>query len=105
VTAYEKLLSQEYEKEREELEIFIPAGERLGDVVIELEGVSKGYDDELLIDHLDLSIPPGSIVGVIGPNGAGKTTLLNVLVGQPDAGTVKIGQTVREGRGPIKHAE
>ena len=99
VTAYEKLLSQEYEKEREELEIFIPAGERLGDVVIELQGVSKGYDGELLIDHLDLSIPPGSIVGVIGPNGAGKTTLLKLITGveKPDAGTVKIGQTVQLG--------
>jgi energy-dependent translational throttle protein EttA len=99
VTAYEKLLSQEYEKEREDLEIFIPAGERLGDVVIELKGVSKSYDDELLIDHLDLSIPPGSIVGVIGPNGAGKTTLLKLITGaeKPDAGTVKIGQTVQLG--------
>ncbi len=99
VTAYEKLLSQEYEKEREELEIFIPAGERLGDVVIELQGVSKGYDGELLIDNLDLSIPPGSIVGVIGPNGAGKTTLLKLITGaeKPDAGTVKIGQTVQLG--------
>jgi sulfate-transporting ATPase len=99
VTAYEKLLSQELEKEREDLEIFIPAGERLGDVVIELEGVSKGYEDELLIDHLDLSIPPGSIVGVIGPNGAGKTTLLKLITGveKPDAGTVKIGQTVQLG--------
>ncbi len=97
VTAYEKLLSQEYEKEREDLEIFIPAGERLGDVVIELKGVSKGYGDNLLLDQIDLSIPPGSIVGVIGPNGAGKTTLLKLITGaeKPDAGTVKIGQTVQ----------
>jgi sulfate-transporting ATPase len=99
VTAYEKLLSQEYEKEREELEIFIPAGERLGDVVIEMKGVSKGYGEHLLIENLDLSIPPGSIVGVIGPNGAGKTTLLRLITGveKPDGGTVRIGQTVQLG--------
>jgi ATP-binding cassette ChvD family protein len=99
VTAYEKLLSQEYEKEREDLEIFIPAGERLGDLVIEMKGVSKGYGDRLLIDQLDLSIPPGSIVGVIGPNGAGKTTLLKLITGaeKPDAGRVTIGQTVQLG--------
>jgi ATP-binding cassette ChvD family protein len=99
VTAYEKLLSQEYEKEREDLEIFIPAGERLGDLVIEMKGVSKGYGDHLLIDQLDLSIPPGSIVGVIGPNGAGKTTLLKLITGaeKPDVGSVTIGQTVQLG--------
>jgi sulfate-transporting ATPase len=99
VTAYEKLLSQEFEKRREELEIFIPAGERLGDVVIEFVGVEKAYGDNLLMDHFDLSIPPGSIVGVIGPNGAGKTTLLKLITGaeNPDRGTVKIGQTVQLG--------
>lgn len=104
VSAYEKLLSQEYEKIREELEIFIPAGDRLGDVVIELEGVTKGYGmgaegERLLIEKLDLSIPPGSIVGMIGPNGAGKTTLLKLITGveKPDAGKVKIGQTVQLG--------
>ena len=104
VTAYERLLSQEYEQRREELEIFIPAGGRLGDVVIEFEGVTKGYEagtssERLLIEDLTLSIPPGSIVGVIGPNGAGKTTLLKLITGaeKPDEGKIKIGQTVQLG--------
>ena len=99
VTAYEKLLSQEFEKRREELEIFIPAGERLGDIVIEFDGVVKAFGDNLLMDEFNLSIPPGSIVGVIGPNGAGKTTLLKLITGaeKPDRGTVKIGQTVQLG--------
>jgi ATP-binding cassette ChvD family protein len=97
LTAYDNLLSQEYEKRREDLEIYIPPGPRLGDIVIELKGVCKGYGEHLLIDDLDLSLPPGSIVGVIGPNGAGKTTLLRLITGQeqPDAGTVRIGQTVQ----------
>ncbi len=96
-TAYERLLSQEYEQRREDLEIYIPPGPRLGDIVIELEQVSKAYADRLLLDKLDLSIPPGSIVGVIGPNGAGKTTLLRLITGQeaPDAGRVRIGETVK----------
>jgi sulfate-transporting ATPase len=78
------------------LEIYIPPGPRLGDMVIEFEGVSKGYGDRLLIDAFTRSIPPGSIVGVIGPNGVGKTTLIRMVTGQeqPDAGTVKVGQTV-----------
>jgi energy-dependent translational throttle protein EttA len=97
VNAYENLLSQEYEKRREDLEIYIPPGPRLGDVVIEFKGISKGYDDRLLIDNLDLKIPPGSIVGVIGPNGAGKTTLLRMITAQekPDSGSIKIGETVK----------
>ena len=97
VTAYEKLLGNEEEARREELEIAIAPPQRLGDVVIELEGVSKGYDDKLLIDNLTASFPPGAIVGVIGPNGAGKTTLLKLLTGteQPDSGTITIGQTVQ----------
>ena len=96
VTAYEKLLSQEYEKHREDLEIYIPPGPRLGDIVIDFKNVSKGYDNQLLIDNLTLSIPPGSIVGVIGPNGAGKSTLLNMVTGslQPDSGTLTLGKTV-----------
>lgn len=95
-TTYESLLSQEAEKRREELEIYIPPGPRLGDVVVDFEGVSKGYGERLLIDRLDLSIPAGSIVGVIGPNGAGKSTLLKLITGmeKPDDGRVKIGETV-----------
>jgi len=96
-TAYEKLLSQEYEGLRADQEIYIPPGPRLGDIVIEFKGVSKGYDERLLIDDLNLSIPPGSVVGVIGPNGAGKTTLLRLVTGQerPDAGNIRIGETVK----------
>ena len=97
VTAYENLLSQEYEQRRENLEIYIPPGPRLGNRVIELDGVSKGYADKLLIDNLSLSIPPGSIVGVIGPNGAGKTTLLRLITEQEEAddGKISIGETVK----------
>jgi energy-dependent translational throttle protein EttA len=104
LTAYERLLSQETEQRREELEIYIPPGPRLGDIVIELEGVSKGYSspdgtggERLLLDGFSAKIPPGSIVGVIGPNGAGKTTLLRMIVGQeqPDRGSIRIGETVK----------
>jgi len=97
VTAYENLLSQETEQRREDLEIYIPPGPRLGNKVIELEGVSKGYGERLLIDDLDLHIPPGSIVGVIGPNGAGKTTLLRLITYQesPDRGALTVGETVK----------
>lgn len=97
VTAYERLLSQEYEGRREELEIYIPPGPRLGDIVIDLEHISKAYASHLLLDNFSASIPPGSIVGVIGPNGAGKTTLLRLIMGQeqPDQGTIKIGETVK----------
>jgi len=97
VSAYEKLLSQEYEQYRGEQEIYIPPGPRLGDTVIELKGVSKAYGDHLLIDDLSLSIPPGSIVGVIGPNGAGKTTLLKLITSQekPASGAIHLGGTVK----------
>ncbi len=97
LTAYEKLLSQEVEKVRGEQEIYIPPGPRLGDIVIELEGVTKGYGDRLLLDNFSAKLPPGSIVGVIGPNGAGKTTLLRMITGkeQPDGGTIRIGGTVK----------
>jgi energy-dependent translational throttle protein EttA len=96
VNSYENLLSQEYEQHREDLEIYIPPGERLGDVVIEFEDVSKGYGERLLIDGFTRSIPPGSIVGVIGPNGVGKTTLMRMVTEQeqPDKGKVSVGQTV-----------
>ncbi|PWB53055.1 MAG: energy-dependent translational throttle protein EttA [Anaerolineales bacterium] len=97
VTAYENLLSQEYEQRRENLEIYIPPGPRLGNRVIELTGVSKGYGDKLLLDNVNLSIPPGSIVGVIGPNGAGKTTLLKLITGSEtaDDGKISVGETVQ----------
>jgi ATPase subunit of ABC transporter with duplicated ATPase domains len=96
VNSYEHLLSQEYEQRREDLEIYIPPGERLGDIVIDFEQVSKGYDERILIDGFSRSIPPGSIVGVIGPNGVGKTTLMRMITAQeqPDKGKVSIGQTV-----------
>jgi ATPase subunit of ABC transporter with duplicated ATPase domains len=96
VNSYERLLSQEYEQRREDLEIYIPPGERLGDVVINFENVAKGYGDRILIDNFTRSIPPGSIVGVIGPNGVGKTTLMRMVTEQeqPDKGKVSIGQTV-----------
>jgi sulfate-transporting ATPase len=97
VTAYEKLLDNEFEQRRENLEIYIPPGPRLGEIVIETEGAAKGYDDRLLFENLTVSIPPGSIVGVIGPNGAGKTTLLRLITGEekPDSGSITIGQTVQ----------
>ncbi|GAB4498716.1 MAG: energy-dependent translational throttle protein EttA [Anaerolineales bacterium] len=97
VTAYERLLSEDFEKYRGEQEIYIPPGPRLGDKVIELSGVRKSYGERLLLDNLNLSIPPGSIVGIIGPNGAGKTTLLKLITGQekPDSGTIQIGETVK----------
>jgi len=99
VNAYEKLLSQEYEKYRDDLEILIPNGPRLGDVVIEAKGVSKAYGDRVLFENLDFLMPPGGIVGVIGPNGAGKTTLLRLIIKteEPDSGTFKIGETVKLG--------
>src|SRR5512132_4183278 len=96
ITAYEALLDQESQKRREDLEIPIPPGPRLGNVVIETENVSKGYDDHLLIDGMSFKLPPGGIVGVLGPNGAGKTTLFRMITGQekPDSGKIRIGETV-----------
>jgi len=95
---YEKLLAEDrdYEKRADPNEIHIPAGPRLGDVVVETQGLSKGFGDNLLIDNLSFALPPGGIVGVIGPNGAGKTTLFRMIVGQekPDAGTIRVGETV-----------
>ncbi len=97
VTAYEDLLSQETEKRREELEIYIPSGPRLGNIVIQCQDVSKAFGDRLIIDGLDMDVPPGSLVGVIGPNGAGKTTLLKLIAGveKPDGGRVRLGDTVK----------
>jgi ATP-binding cassette ChvD family protein len=93
---FEELNSQDYQRRHETDEIYIPPGPRLGDLVIELDGVKKGFGDRLLIDDLSLQIPPGAIVGVIGPNGAGKTTLFRIITGQeqPDDGTVRLGETV-----------
>ncbi len=95
--AYEKLLAEEERVKLDRVEIHIPPGPRLGDVVIEANGLSKGYDDRLLFEHLTFSLPPAGIVGVIGPNGAGKTTLFRLITGeeQPDAGSVRLGDTVQ----------
>src|SRR5687768_1170340 len=97
VTAYEKLLGQEAEARREELDIYIPPGPRLGDVVFEFDKVTKSYDDRLILDSFSASVPPGAIVGVVGPNGAGKTTLLKMIIGKekPDSGSIRIGETVK----------
>ncbi|SCK06813.1 energy-dependent translational throttle protein EttA [Vogesella sp. LIG4] len=94
---FEELSSFEHQKRNETQEIFIPVAERLGNEVIEFDGVSKGFGDRLLIDNLSFKAPPGAIVGIIGPNGAGKSTLFKMIAGkeQPDAGAVKIGQTVQ----------
>jgi sulfate-transporting ATPase len=97
IARFEELNSQEHQQRNETQEIFIPVGERLGNEVVEFEGVSKAYGDRLLIDNLSFKIPPGAIVGIIGPNGAGKSTLFRMITGkeQPDSGTVKIGSTVK----------
>ncbi len=97
ITSYEALLSQDIEKRSKELEIYIPPGPRLGSVVIEADNVSKAYGDNILMEAMTFSLPPGGIVGVIGPNGAGKTTLFRMIIGQeiPDSGTFRTGETVR----------
>jgi ATP-binding cassette ChvD family protein len=97
INSYEDLLSRESEKRSEDLEIYLPPGPRLGDIVVKANGVRKGYGERLLIDDLTFNLPPGGIVGVIGPNGAGKTTLFRMITGQeePDAGTIRIGETVK----------
>jgi ATPase subunit of ABC transporter with duplicated ATPase domains len=97
VTAYQQLLDARPDEVARELEIYIPPGPRLGDVVIEARGLSKGYGDRLLIDDASFSLPPGAIVGVIGANGAGKTTLFRLIVGEetPDAGSLRLGDTVK----------
>jgi ATP-binding cassette ChvD family protein len=96
IQAYENLLSQESERRGQELEIFIPAGPRLGGVVIQSENVVKAYGDNILMEKMSFSLPPGGIVGVVGPNGAGKTTLFRMITGEekPDSGTVRLGETV-----------
>ena len=99
VSAYEELLSDKHEKQREDLEIYIPSGPRLGNNVIEASNVKKGFGDRLLVENMEFSLPPGGIVGIIGPNGAGKTTLFRMIAGRekPDSGTLKIGETVKLG--------
>jgi ATP-binding cassette ChvD family protein len=96
ITSYETLLSNETEKRAQDLEIFIPAGPRLGQVVIEAAGVKKAYGENLLFEDMNFRLPPGGIVGVIGPNGAGKTTLFRLITGQEtsDAGSIRLGETV-----------
>ncbi|RRR71282.1 MAG: energy-dependent translational throttle protein EttA [Candidatus Viridilinea halotolerans] len=99
ITAYEKLLSAGQEQQDRDLEIFIPPGPRLGDIVVRAAGVSKAYGDNLLYEDLNFELPPGGIVGIIGPNGAGKTTLFRMITGQeqPDSGSLTIGSTVTLG--------
>ena len=97
INAYETLVNQEGQKQERDLEIYIPPGPRLGNLVIEAKNLSKAYGDRLLINDLSFSVPPGAIIGVIGPNGAGKTTLCSMITGkeQPTSGSIRIGETVK----------
>ena len=99
VARYEELASREFQERNETNEIYIPPGERLGDLVIEAQNLSKSYGDRLLIDNLNFRLPAGGIVGIIGPNGAGKTTLFRMITGQekPDQGTITVGESVHLG--------
>ncbi len=99
IAAYEQMLARQQDARDDDLEIPIPPGPRLGDLVIEAEGVAKAYGDRLLFEDLTFSLPPGGIIGVIGPNGAGKTTLFRLITGreQPDAGAIRLGETARLG--------
>ncbi|HEV7306346.1 energy-dependent translational throttle protein EttA [Ensifer sp.] len=99
IRSYDELVNAAENQRPGDAQIIIPVGERLGQVVIEMEGVTKGYGDRLLIDGLSLKLPPGGIVGIIGPNGAGKTTLFRMITGQeqPDGGSIRIGETVHLG--------
>jgi ATP-binding cassette ChvD family protein len=96
---YEELVNQKQDKVAEDLEIYIPPGPRLGDVVIEAGGISKAFGDNVLYENVNFSLPKGGIVGVIGPNGAGKTTMFRMIIGKekPDAGSIKVGETVKLG--------
>jgi len=97
INSYEKLLNQQGPDQERELELFIPPGPRLGDIVIEADSVAKGYGDRLLVENMSFRLPPGGIVGIIGPNGAGKTTLFRMITGQeqPDGGSIRVGDTVK----------
>ena len=97
IKAYETLLTQESAKRAKDLEIYIPPGPRLGDIVIQAENVNKAFGDNILMENMNFALPPGGIVGVIGPNGAGKTTLFKMIIGteKPDSGTIRVGETVK----------
>ena len=97
INQYESLLNQQTQEKVQELEIYVPPGPRLGNVVVDAEQVRKAYGDKLLIDDMSFNLPPGGIIGVIGPNGAGKTTLFRMIIGQetPDGGTIRLGETVK----------
>ena len=99
LNAYEQLLAEDTSEKLDRVEIYIPPGPRLGDIVVEARGVKKAYGDNLLFDDLTFTLPRGGIVGVIGPNGAGKTTTFRMITGQeqPDAGTLRLGETVQIG--------
>src|SRR6056297_3869769 len=99
ITSYEKLLGNTAQEKEKQLELYIPPGPRLGDMVVEAEQISKGFGDHLLIENLSFRLPPGGLVGVIGPNGAGKSTLFKMIIGeeQPDSGKFKVGESVRLG--------
>ncbi len=107
LSAYDKLLNQDVKEKEKNLEIFIPNGPRLGDVVIEAQHVSKAFGDKLLFEDLNFSLPPNGIVGVIGPNGAGKTTLFRMIIGseKPDSGSFKVGETVKIGYVDQQHVD
>ena len=97
IKAYESLLLEDHERQEKDLELYIPPGPRLGNVVIEAENVSKAFGDRLLVEGMSFSLPPGGIIGVIGPNGAGKTTLFRMVTGleKPDSGTIRLGDTIK----------
>src|SRR3954452_5008319 len=99
ITSYEELLNQQTQEKVQELEIYIPPGPRLGNIVVEADHVRKAFGDTLLVDEMEFKLPPGGIIGVIGPNGAGKTTLFRMILGAepPDAGTIRVGETVKLG--------
>ncbi|RXQ96688.1 energy-dependent translational throttle protein EttA [Ancylomarina salipaludis] len=107
LNAYDNMMNEDLKQKEEKLEIFIPNGPRLGNKVIQVQGVSKGFDSKLLYEDLEFELPPAGIVGVIGPNGAGKTTLFRMIMGleQPDKGTFKVGETVKVGYVDQQHAD